>query len=91
MSEHRRSTLVLKTVIIGGRRTSVRLEPAMLLALYDIARQQQCTLNDLVTEIDRDRDYLTSSLTGAICVYIVEFYRSNLQVRLGIPLMAGTA
>jgi len=55
-------------------RTSVRLEPLMWEALLEIARQQQTNINQLVTEIDRQRD--ASSLTAAIRVYIVDFYRS---------------
>jgi predicted DNA-binding ribbon-helix-helix protein len=43
-------------------------------ALQDIARRRQATVHDLVTEIDRSRT--ASSLTAAIRVYIVDFYRS---------------
>lgn len=52
----------------------MRLEPVMWEALQDIAGQQRVTVHDLVTEIDRGRS--ASSLTAAIRVYIVEFYRS---------------
>jgi predicted DNA-binding ribbon-helix-helix protein len=60
--------------VVAGRRTSVRLEPAMWDALSDIARLRALQLNELVTEIDRQRS--ASSLTAAIRVYIVAFYRS---------------
>ena len=43
-------------------------------ALHDIARRQQVTINDIVTEIDRERT--ASSLTAAIRVYIVDYYRA---------------
>jgi predicted DNA-binding ribbon-helix-helix protein len=43
-------------------------------ALQDIARRQERTVHDLVTQIDRERT--ASSLTAAIRVYIVAFYRS---------------
>jgi predicted DNA-binding ribbon-helix-helix protein len=68
------STLVIHNVVVAGHRTSVRLEPVMWDALREIARKRQRSLNDLVTEIDRDRD--ASSLTAAIRVYIVDYYRS---------------
>ena len=42
-------------------------------ALQDIARRLGMRLNDLVTEIDRHRG--APSLTAAIRVYIVHFYR----------------
>jgi predicted DNA-binding ribbon-helix-helix protein len=68
------SSLVIHNVVVGGHRTSVRLEPAMWVALHDIARHLQVTIHDLVTEIERSRT--ASSLTAAIRVYIVDFYRA---------------
>src|SRR5881275_1950960 len=68
------SSLVIHNVVVSGRRTSVRLEPVMWEALQDIARRQERTVHDLVTQIDRERT--ASSLTAAIRVYIVAFYRS---------------
>jgi predicted DNA-binding ribbon-helix-helix protein len=68
------SSLVIHNVVVGGHRTSVRLEPVMWEALQEIARQQETNINQLVTEIDRRRN--SSSLTAAIRVYIVDFYRS---------------
>jgi predicted DNA-binding ribbon-helix-helix protein len=67
------SSLTLRNVIVSGRRTSVRLEPAMWDALQDIARRRRRAIHDLVTEIERNRS--TSSLTAAIRVYIVDYYR----------------
>lgn len=67
------SSLETHNVVVGVRRTSVRLEPAMWNALHDIASQQQVSVHDLVTGIDRERR--ASSLTAAIRVYIVDFYR----------------
>src|SRR5690348_18493034 len=84
-----KSSLVIRNVIVGGRRTSVRLEPTMWDALTEIARHQRRTLREIVTEIERDRT--ASSLTAAIRVYIVQFYRSA-AVRAGIvPLKIGRA
>lgn len=68
------SSLVIRNIVVGGRRTSVRLEPAMWDALHEIMQRQQVTVHDLVTEIDRERT--ASSLTAAIRVYIVDFYRA---------------
>jgi predicted DNA-binding ribbon-helix-helix protein len=68
------SSLIIRNVVVAGRRTSVRLEPMMWESLREIARQRGMTLHELVTEIDRERT--TSSLTAGIRVYIVAFYRS---------------
>ena len=71
--ENAPSSLVIHNVVVGGHRTSVRLEPVMWDALHDIARRLRVTMHDLVTDIDRART--ASSLTAAIRVYIVDFYR----------------
>src|ERR1700675_4902202 len=68
------SSLVNHNVVVGGHRTSVRLEPVMWDALHDIVRRRRVTVHDLVTDIDRGRT--ASSLTAAIRVYIVDFYRA---------------
>jgi predicted DNA-binding ribbon-helix-helix protein len=68
------SSLVIRNVVVDGHRTSVRLEPMMWEALREIARRREVKLHELVTEIDRQRT--ASSLTAAIRVYIVAFYRS---------------
>lgn len=69
----RMSPLVIRNVVVGGRRTSVRLEPVIWDALADIAGRLNRTVNGLVTEIERDRT--ASSLTAAIRVFVVDFYR----------------
>jgi predicted DNA-binding ribbon-helix-helix protein len=68
------SSLVIHNVVVGAHRTSVRLEPVMWEALHDIAHRRRVTMHDLVTDIDRKRT--ASSLTAAIRVYIVDFYRT---------------
>jgi predicted DNA-binding ribbon-helix-helix protein len=68
------SSLVIHNVVVGSHRTSVRLEPVMWDALRDIAHRHRVTLHNLVTDIDRERT--ASSLTAAIRVYIVDFYRA---------------
>ena len=64
----------MHNVVVDGHRTSVRLEPQMWDALQDIVRRRRTTVHDLVTDIDRRRT--ASSLTAAIRVYIVDFYRA---------------
>ena len=68
------STLVIRNIVVAGHRTSVRLEPVMWDALHEIARRRGLTLHALVTEIDQHRS--ASSLTAAIRVYIVDYYRA---------------
>ena len=68
------SSLAIRNVVVAGHRTSVRLEPLMWQALREIAGWRGISLNALITAIAEARD--ASSLTAAIRVYIVDFYRS---------------
>src|SRR5690349_11169094 len=77
--EPARSSLVIGNIVVGGHRTSVWLEPVMWEPLLEIARQRQTNVNQLVTEIDRRR--VSSSLTAAIRVYIVDFTARRPSVR----------
>ncbi|MBV9863003.1 MAG: ribbon-helix-helix domain-containing protein [Alphaproteobacteria bacterium] len=81
------SSLVVRNIVVGGRRTSVRLEPLMWDALREIAAQERKTLHELVTEIARRRP--ASTLTASIRVFIVDFYRA--AARGGCSLAAGAA
>jgi len=73
---HRYETsLRIRNVVVAGHRTSVRLEPLMWDSLQEIAMEQGMNVNQLVTQIKRSAG--RSSLTSAIRVYIVDFYRSR--------------
>lgn len=80
------SALAIRNVVVAGHRTSVRLEPVMWDALRDIAHSRNMPLNDLVTEIDRQR--AVPNLTAAIRVYIVDFYRNAARFNAAEPVRA---
>ncbi len=68
------STLVNRNVTIGRRRTSLRLEPAMWDALEEICRREDMSQHELCAMIDERRR--SSSLTAAIRVFIVNYFRA---------------
>jgi len=68
------SPLVTRNVNVGGRRTSVRLEPDLWEALREIASREQRSLHQICTDIDRTRG--GTRLTSAMRIYIVNYYRS---------------
>ena len=76
------SSLVIHNIVVGRHRTSVRLEPMMWDALQEIAQGLRQSMHELVTDIDRERT--ASSLTAAIRIYIVDFYR-NAALSAGQP------
>ena len=58
-----------RSVLIAGHRTSISLEPEFWEALKTLAAERGQSVNDLVTEIDRDR---ATNLSSAIRVYILK-------------------
>ena len=68
------STLVIKNVWVGDRRTSLRLEPDMWDAMDEISQREDCTVHDLCTWVDEHREQ--SSLTAAIRVFICGYFRT---------------
>ena len=68
------STLRSGNVTVAGRRTSIRLEPAMWQALREIGAREGKTMNALVTEIERGR--AQSSLTAAIRVFLLDYFKA---------------
>jgi predicted DNA-binding ribbon-helix-helix protein len=73
------SSLVARNVRVGRRRTRVRLEPTMWEALQEVATHEGKGINELVTEIDRTR--AESTLTAAIRVFLLRYYRQAAATR----------
>ncbi|HYB09908.1 MAG TPA: ribbon-helix-helix domain-containing protein [Alphaproteobacteria bacterium] len=63
-----------RNVMISGRRTSIRLEPEMWEALQEIARREGRSIGEVASLIDAQRH--GSSLTAAIRVFIVSYFRA---------------
>jgi predicted DNA-binding ribbon-helix-helix protein len=68
------STLINRNITLKGRRTSLRLEPDMWEALFEICVRENCPIGELCTQIDEAKE--DSSLTAAIRVYILIYFRN---------------
>ena len=68
---------VPRNVRIDGRRTSIRLDDEMWLALQAICRAEGTTIHDLCTTIDARRG--ERSLVSAVRVYVVLYFRRRLE------------
>lgn len=68
------STLVNRNVVVSGHRTSIRLEPGMWDALDEICRREGQSAHAICSLIDARR--FESSLTAAVRVFIVSYFRS---------------
>lgn len=75
-----------RSVVLAGHRTSVSLENAFWDALKTIAGSRNSTVNQLVTEIDKNRN---GNLSSAIRVYVLRTLQSKLRdARGGVPSSA---
>lgn len=61
------------------KRTSIRLEPYMWSAMEDICHRTGRTIHQFCQDVDRERG--RSSLTAAIRVAILAFYRDAVEER----------
>jgi predicted DNA-binding ribbon-helix-helix protein len=68
------SSLLSGNVTVSGRRTSIRLEPAMWDALKEISSREAKTVHAVVTEIAHHRNQ--SSLTAAVRVFLLRYFKA---------------
>ncbi len=69
------SSLISRNVTIIGRRTSIRLEPEMWIAIKDIASREKCSVHDICSLVYYRKSDATS-LTAAIRVFLMLYYRA---------------
>ena len=82
----RQSTLKVRNVRIGRRRTSLRLESAMWDALQEISEREGVTQNELLTGIAQGQS--ESSFTASVRVFTLNYFRS---LAAGAPGAEGQA
>ena len=71
-----KSSVVKRSVIIAGHKTSVSLEDAFWNGLKEIAGARDTTLTDLITAIDSERH--RNNLSSAIRLFVLDFYRNQI-------------
>ena len=69
-----KSSIVKRSVVIGGHKTSVSLEEPFWTDLKQIAHAQHVTLSALVAQIDGTRDE-QSNLSSAIRLFVLHHFR----------------
>ena len=71
------STVVKRSIVIAGHRTSISLEDSFWKALKDIAKSRGETMSDIVAAIDdkRQDNNLGGNLSSAIRVFVLDHYR----------------
>jgi predicted DNA-binding ribbon-helix-helix protein len=77
-----KSTVIKRSVVIDGYKTSISIEDAFWRSLKEIADEKAMTLSRLVSTIKSDRTQ-NSNLSSAIRVYILSEIRSRLSMLQG--------
>jgi predicted DNA-binding ribbon-helix-helix protein len=70
-----KSSIIKRSVVVAGHKTSVSLEDAFWLGLKEIAAKRLMTLSNLVGTIDRQREH--GNLSSALRLFVLDFYRSE--------------
>jgi predicted DNA-binding ribbon-helix-helix protein len=70
-----KSSIVKRSIVIDGHKTSVSLEDPFWTDLKKIAHTQQVTLSELVTKIDGTREQ--SNLSSAIRLFVLHHYEDK--------------
>jgi predicted DNA-binding ribbon-helix-helix protein len=71
-----KSTVVKRSIILAGHKTSVSLEDAFWDGLKEIAKSRRKTLSDLVTSIDTDREQ--GNLSSALRLFVLNHYKATI-------------
>jgi predicted DNA-binding ribbon-helix-helix protein len=70
------STIVKRSIVLAGHKTSVSLEDAFWKSLKQIAISRGTTLSGLVTSIDVERRQ--GNLSSCLRLFVLDFYRYQL-------------
>lgn len=70
-----KSTVVKRSVVLAGHKTSVSLEDAFWKGLKEIARADDRTLSAIVGELATRRH---GNLSSAIRVFVLDYYRAQI-------------
>jgi len=76
-----KSTIVKRSIVIAGHKTSVSLEDAFWKGLKEVAGERHMTLSELVGSIDSGRQH--GNLSSAIRLFVLNHYRNDVEAGNG--------
>jgi predicted DNA-binding ribbon-helix-helix protein len=76
-----KSTIMKRSIVISGHKTSISLEDPFWSCLKEIAKSNKATLSSVVAQIESSRRY--GNLSSAIRLFVLEHMRAQ-------PLSAGS-
>ena len=74
MGKKGQPAMIARNATVNGRRTSLRLEPDMWLALFEVSAREKKSLHRLCSDISRKRG--PNSLTSAVRLYLLNYFRA---------------
>ena len=84
-----KSSVVKRSVVIDGHKTSVSLEDAFWTELKKIAHDRQVTLSELVSKIDATR--AQNNLSSAIRLFVLHHFREDKRMDVAKPQVSAMA
>lgn len=75
MTAKSKTSLISHNITINGKRTSVRLEKEMWLALQEIALREKCSVHDICSRIAAARNS-EGTLSAAIRAFTIGYYKA---------------
>jgi predicted DNA-binding ribbon-helix-helix protein len=70
-----KSTVVKRSIVLAGQKTSVSLEEAFWQGLKDIAASRRVPLRNLVASIDTERQH--GNLSSTIRLFVLDYYQKG--------------
>jgi predicted DNA-binding ribbon-helix-helix protein len=71
------STVIKRSIVVGGHKTSVSLEDAFWKGLKEIAAARKVTLSDLVATINRERRH--GNLSSALRLFVLQSFQQRAE------------
>ena len=84
-----KSSVVKRSVVINGHKTSVSLEDPFWTELKNIAHTRQVTMSELVTKIEDTREQ--SNLSSAIRLFVLHHFRGDKRKDVAKPQVSTIA
>ena len=84
-----KSSVVKRSIVIDGHKTSVSLEDPFWTELKNIAHTRQVTLSDLVSKIEGAREQ--SNLSSAIRLFVLHHFFQDKRMDVAKPQVSAAA
>ena len=74
----KKSSVIKRSIVIAGHKTSVSLEDEFWNSLNEIAHERNVTLGELIRTIDANRNH--ANLSSAIRLFVLGVYRDQIDL-----------